>query len=130
MSNSSLSLARKYLGQEVEVIIDRPLGSKHPKHGFIYEANYGFVPRTRAPDGEELDAYFLGVDKPVKKAKGVCIAIIQRPKDDDDKLVVVPKGVTLTDREILKAVHFQKQWFEHEILREKGQQEKPSQPLR
>jgi inorganic pyrophosphatase len=48
------------------------------------------VPDTKAPDGEEIDAYFLGIDKPVKKAQGKCIAIIHRLNDDDDKLVVVP----------------------------------------
>lgn len=113
----SLPIAKKFLGQEVEVIIDRPLGSKHPKHDFVYEANYGYIPGTKAPDGEKLDAYFLGVDKPLEKAKGICIAIVHRLKDDDDKLVVVPKGKTLTDEEISKTVRFQEQWFEHEILR-------------
>lgn len=113
----SLSMTKEYLGKEVELVIDRPLGSKHPTHDFFYEANYGYIPGTTAPDDEEIDAYFLGVNKPLKKAKGKCIAIVHRLKDDDDKLVVVPKGITLTDEEISKAVHFQEQWFEHEILR-------------
>ncbi len=39
----SLELAKKYLGKKVEVTMDRPLGTKHPKHGFMYEANYGFL---------------------------------------------------------------------------------------
>ena len=49
-----------YLGKEVVVKMDRPLGSKHPKHGFIYTVNYGFIPGTISGDGEELDAYVLG----------------------------------------------------------------------
>lgn len=97
--------------------MDRPLGSKHPKHGFVYEVNYGFVEGVEAPDGEDLDAYYLGVAAPLEKAKGVCIAIVHRSDDDDDKLVVVPEGMELTDEEILKQVHFQEQWFESEILR-------------
>lgn len=109
--------AKDFLGKEVEVIMDRPLGSKHPKHGFIYEANYGYIPNTKSPDGEELDAYYLGVDEPIMKAKGTCIAIIHRTNDDDDKLVVVPNGVQLTDDEINKQTKFQEQWFEHEIIR-------------
>jgi len=116
--SKSLCLARKFLGKEVEVKIDRPLGSRHPKHGFIYEANYGFIPKTKAPDGEEIDAYYLGVNEPVNKARGKCVAIIHRLKDDDDKMVVVPQEAEIiTDKEILEAVHFQEQWFEHEILR-------------
>ena len=47
-----------YLGQTVSVVMDRPLGSKHPKHGFIYPVNYGYIPNTISGDGEELDAYF------------------------------------------------------------------------
>ena len=61
--------AKDFLGKDVEVIMDRPLGSRHPKHGFVYEANYGYIPNTKSPDSEELDAYYLGVSKPLKKTK-------------------------------------------------------------
>lgn len=108
--------ANNFLGKEVEVVIDRPLGSKHPKHGFIYEVNYGYVPCTKSPDGEELDAYFLGISKPVKKTKGVCIAVIHRTDDNDDKLVVVPNGTKISNDEIEKQTKFQEQWFKHEII--------------
>lgn len=113
-----LTDARNFLGKEVEVVIDRPLGSKHPKHGFVYEANYGYIPDTKSPDGEELDAYYLGVNKPLEKAKGVCLAIIHRTNDDDDKLVVVPKSKReISDKEIEKQTKFQERWFEHVIIR-------------
>ncbi len=49
----------EYIGKKVTVEMDRPLGTKHPKHGFIYEVNYGFIPGTVSGDGEELDAYVL-----------------------------------------------------------------------
>jgi inorganic pyrophosphatase len=120
------SEAKYYLGKEVEVIIDRPLGSKHPKHDFLYEANYGYIPDTKSPDGEELDAYYLGVDKrslaseagkPLKRAKGICIAIIHRTNDNDDKLVVVPKGIKLSNKDIEKQIEFQEKWFKYEIIR-------------
>ena len=104
-----------FLGQKVNVIIDRALGSKHPKHSFIYEVNYGYIPNTKSPDGEELDAYYLGVNKPLKNANGICIAIIHRT--NDDKLVVVPNGVKLSDKEIEKQVNFQEKWSKHKILR-------------
>jgi inorganic pyrophosphatase len=55
----TISAATDYLGKIVTITIDRSLHSKHPKHGFVYELNYGFVPNTTAPDGEELDAYIL-----------------------------------------------------------------------
>ncbi len=113
----SLTLAKQFLGCEVEVVMDRPLGSKHPRWDFIYEVNYGYVPGTLAPDGEALDAYFLGADEPVVRARGVCIAIIHRRNDDDDKLVVVPAGVTLSDEEIRQQVSFQEHYFDAVLLR-------------
>jgi inorganic pyrophosphatase len=109
---------KSYLGNVKSIKIDRPLGSKHPKYGFLYEVNYGFVPDTKAPDGEELDAYYLGASKPVEKAEGICIAVIHRTNDDDDKLVIVPEDKKdMTNEEIEAQVHFQEQWFEHEIIR-------------
>ncbi len=114
----SLLLAEQYLGKNVSIIMDRPLGSKHPRHGFVYDVNYGYVPGTQSADGEELDAYYLGVNRPLHAAKGRCIAIIHRLNDDDDKLVVVPEThIDLTDSEITQAVNFQEQWFDGEIRR-------------
>jgi len=109
--------ARDFLGKEVEIIIDRPLGSKHPKYGWKYPINYGFVPNTISPDGDELDVFFLGIHKPLKKSKGVCIAVIHRLNDNEDKLVVVPDGVELSDEEIEKQTRFQEKWFKHVIIR-------------
>ena len=118
MSDSeSLRLARALLGTLVSVTMDRPLGSLHPKHGFRYEVNYGFVEGVKAPDGEDLDAYFLGVSEPMQAGAGRAIAIVHRLDEDDDKLVVVPDGTTLSDIEIERMVAFQEQWFTHEILR-------------
>jgi len=113
-----------YIGKVVEVKMDRPLGSKHPKHGWIYETNYGFIPGTIAPDGEELDAYVLGVNESLDTFKGKVIAVVHRTNDDDDKLVVVPENIELTDEEIKKQTHYQEQWFESVILRSQKQEEK------
>ena len=43
--------AINYLGKDVKIVIDRPLASKHPKHGFTYMLNYGYVPNTISGDG-------------------------------------------------------------------------------
>ena len=106
-----------FLGEIVKVKMDRPLGSTHPKHGFVYPVNYGFVPNTISGDGEELDAYVLGEHKPLESFEGRVVAVIHRTNDDDDKLVVVADGKNYTDEQIEALVEFQEQWFEHEILR-------------
>ena len=109
--------AYKYIGNIIQVKIDRPAGSNHPKYGFVYPVNYGFVPNTISGDGEELDCYILGIDKAIEEFKGKCIAVIHRTNDNDDKLIVVPEGKNYTDEEIKMLTNFQEQYFESEIIR-------------
>ena len=79
------------LGKIVKVTVDRPLGSRHPSYDdIIYPINYGYVKGIIAPDGEEQDAYILGVDKPIKEYTGKIIAIVHRLNDVEDKWVVAP----------------------------------------
>ena len=97
----------------VKVIVDRPMGSIHPKHGdIIYPINYGYVQGIIAGDGEEQDAYILGVDKPLKEFYGKVIAIIHRKDDVEDKWVVAQDGVMYTKHEIAEQVRFQEQYFD------------------
>ncbi len=104
------------IGSTVRVIVDRPLGTFHPKHKDIcYSVNYGYVPDVLAPDGEEQDAYILGVNKPVKEFVGRVIAIIHRFDDVEDKWIVAPEGASFTKDEIMKQVAFQEQYFRTEI---------------
>lgn len=112
-----MNYSSKFLGKTVSVKIDRPLGSKHPKYGYVYPVNYGFIEGTKAPDGEELDAYVLGISKPLKKFKGTCIAIIHRTNDQDDKLIITKKGEKYTNTQIKKLTHFQEKHFKSKIIR-------------
>ena len=49
------------------------------------------MPGVPAPDGSDLDAYVLGVFKPLKEFTGRCIGVVHRTDDDDDKLILVPE---------------------------------------
>lgn len=87
------------------------MGSTHPEFGFLYPVNYGFVPGVLSSDGEELDAYVLGVFEPVAEFTGRCVAVIHRTDDDNDKLVVAPEGLTFSDEQVRELTEFREQWF-------------------
>lgn len=106
----------KTIGSIVKVIVDRPLGTSHPEYkDLYYPINYGYVPSVMALDGEEQDAYILGVDKPIKEFIGKVIAIIHRIDDVEDKWVVAPEDVSFTKDEIMQQIEFQEQYFHIEI---------------
>lgn len=105
------------LGNIVKVVMDRPLGSKHPKYKFIYPVNYGFIPNTISGDCEELDAYVLGVNEPLNEFTGKVVAIIHRINDNDDKLIVMKEGTNYTDNQINQLTDFQERWFKNVIIR-------------
>ena len=107
------------IGHHVTVTVDRPLGSSHPKYPDMqYPVNYGYVKGVMAADGEEQDAYLLGVEGPVKEYTGILIAIIHRLDDVEDKWVVAPVGRTYTKEEIAEQVAFQEKYFHIEIQME------------
>lgn len=106
-----------FLNKIVTVKMDRPMGSKHPKHGFVYPINYGFIPDTISGDGEELDAYVIGPTVPLDEFTGRCCAVIHRTNDDDDKLVVVEKDKDVDDKTIDEVTKFQEQYYTHVIIR-------------
>lgn len=104
------------IGKTVTVTIDRPLGNCHPKHPDIfYPINYGCITGILAPDGEEQDAYILGIDTPMETFTGRVIAIIHRYDDVEEKWVVAPDAVTFTKEEIETLTRFQEQYFDSEV---------------
>ncbi|MDD4729897.1 MAG: GrpB family protein [Dysgonamonadaceae bacterium] len=110
------ALVNFYLGKTIEIKIDRPIGSAHPKHlDLVYPINYGYIPGVLGGDGEELDVYLLGVSKPIKEYKARVIGVVHRHNDVEDKLVAAPEGTIFTQTEIAEAVHFQEQYYESEI---------------
>ncbi len=104
------------IGSIVKVTVDRPLGTYHPKHKDIYyPINYGYIEGIIAPDGDEQDAYILGINEPLKEFVGKIIAIIHRYDDVEEKWVVAPEDASFTAEEIMEQVKFQEQYFKYEI---------------
>lgn len=105
------------IGRNVNVTVDRPLGSAHPNYAdMIYKVNYGYIDGIIAQDGEEQDAYILGVNEPVEKFTGHIIAVIRRSDDVEEKWVVCPENVKFSKEEIMKQVEFQEKYFKSEII--------------
>ena len=105
------------IGEIVTVTVDRPLGSYHPEYkDMYYPINYGYIKGIMAPDGEEQDAYILGVDTPVEQFTGKIIAIVHRHDDVEEKWVVCPENMTFTKEEIMRQIAFQEQYYQSEII--------------
>ena len=97
------------LGAVVTVEVDRPVGYLHGDT--IYPINYGYLPGVMGGDGEEQDAYILGVNQPVESFTGRVVGVIRRIDDCEDKLVVAPEGMEYHQGEIAEATHFIEQYF-------------------
>lgn len=108
---------KNMIGDIVKVTIDRAMGTYHPDYpDMYYPINYGYIEGIMAPDGEEQDAYILGVEEPLKEFTGKIIAIIHRNDDIEEKWVVAPADMVLSKEEIMKQVHFQEQYFDSKIM--------------
>ena len=111
--------AIEYIGKEVNVIVDRQLGSKDAVSDYTYEVNFGFVPNTVALNGDEIEAYVLGVKEPIDGFKGQCGAVLRRVDNSGDKLVVWPSDMTFSNEEIQTLTAFQEKDSDFEIIRTK-----------
>ena len=101
------------IGKSVHVVVDRPIGYQHGD--IVYPINYGYIPGIIAGDGEEQDAYILGVREPITEFDGQVIAAVCRRNDCEDKLVVAPVGQVYHQGQIAEAIHFQEQYFDSKI---------------
>ena len=106
----------KFANKIVNVTIDRPLGSKHPKFGWIYPINYGYIPNTTAEDNLEIDVYVIDSKKPLKEARVKIIGIVNRKDDIESKLIgIIDTNKRYTLNEIYERIEFQEQFFNSKI---------------
>jgi inorganic pyrophosphatase len=105
----------EWLGRRVHVVIDRPIGTVHPSGSFSYSQNYGFVPGFISPDGEELDAYVVGVEAPIDAFDGVVIGVVLRSDDVEDKLIV-SNGDQWSVAALEAAIAFQERHFSSRVV--------------
>lgn len=118
---------RAVIGQVVKGAVDRPMGSRHPRHkNLYYPVNYGYVPGITGGDGAEQDVYLLGEDSPVREFTGKVIAVYHRYDDNETKWIVIPSDENGNirgdvripdDDEIYAKIAFQEQFFSGVLVR-------------
>ncbi len=114
--NARIVQINNVLGKTVQVVVDRPLGSRHPEFpDLVYPVNYGYVEGVIGGDGEAQDAYILGIAEPVSEFTGKVVAVLHREDDNEDKWAVVPDGIRFSPEEILALTEFQEKYFHTKI---------------
>jgi inorganic pyrophosphatase len=107
-------IIQELMGKTVHVVVDRPIGYLHGD--ILYPVNYGYIPGILAGDGEEQDAYILGVDEPLSAFDGRVVGAVRRRNDSEDKLIVAPEGMIFHQGQIAEAVRFQEQYFDTFVI--------------
>lgn len=106
------------IGKDVNVYIDRPKGSIHPKYPeTIYPINYGYIKEIISADDEYQDVYILGEDSSIDYCAGKVYAVVEREDDVEDKLIVSTNDKEYSNEEIKKIISFQEKYFKYKIIR-------------
>jgi inorganic pyrophosphatase len=86
---------------ESEIVIDRPLGSAHPRYNdYIYPFDYGFLDGTTFADGDAIDCW-VGSLGGVEVA-GMITVVDPVKKDSEIKILL---GCTREDRQTILECH-------------------------
>lgn len=84
---------------ECEVVIDRPKGSRHPRHTHVvYPLDYGYLAGTTAADGDGIDVWCGSLDRPGLDA--IVCTIDAEQRDAEIKLLL---GCTSEEKETILA---------------------------
>ena len=108
----------KMIGKDVEVYIDRSIGSTHPKYNnIIYPVNYGYMKEITAVDGDYQDVYVLGEENKIDYCVGKVYAVVERDNDVEDKLIVTTDDRDYSIEEIKAKIDFQEKYFKYKIVK-------------
>ena len=74
------------LVNDSEIVIDRPMGSAHPRFpDFIYRVDYGYLKDTSSMDGAEIDVWVGSGEKTVDAV--MCIVDLMK-RDSEIKILI------------------------------------------
>lgn len=96
-----------------ETIIDRPAGSRHPRHPqIVYPLDYGYLAGTSSADGDGMDVWRGSLDE--KTLKGILVTVDLQKRDSEIKLLL---GCTQAETQTILAFHNSGQMRAELILR-------------
>ncbi|MDR3139692.1 MAG: GNAT family N-acetyltransferase [Treponema sp.] len=82
------------LVKENEIIIDRPKGSRHPRHNdVVYEFDYGYIKNTKTTDGGGIDVFKGSLHN--KNVNTIICTIDLYKKDIEIKILI---GCTVSEK--------------------------------
>ena len=84
-----------------EIVIDRPRGSRHPRHpDIIYPLDYGYLANTTSTDGEGIDVWLgSGEDRTLR---AVLLSVDLEKRDSEIKLLL---GLSEAETEAIYAFY-------------------------
>jgi inorganic pyrophosphatase len=68
-----------------KIRIDRPQGSRHPRFGFVYPLDYGYLEHTTGGDGHGVDVWIGG--NPERCVTGVFCTVDPYKRDAETKVL-------------------------------------------
>ena len=83
-----------------EIVIDRPRGSRHPRHpDIVYPLDYGYLANTTSPDGEGIDVWLGSGEN--RALRAALLSVDLEKRDSEIKLLL-----GLTDSETAEIYAF------------------------
>lgn len=95
-----------------EIVIDRPIGSAHPRFpNFIYKVDYGYLKNTASMDGAGIDVWVGSGDKKIDAI--MCIVDLMK-RDSEIKILI---GCTEEEKLEIYKTHNETQYMKGVLIR-------------
>ena len=110
--NSDFWKALDELVNNVEIIIDRPKGTAHPKYpNFIYKVDYGYLKNTSSMDGEGIDVW---VGTAEKQIDAIMCTVDLMKRDSEIKILI---GCTEEEKQLVYQTHNESPYMKGILIR-------------
>ena len=97
---------------ESEIVIDRPIGSSHPRYpNVVYEVAYGYLKNTQSPDGGGIDVW-LGTGE--RTVVGIMCTVDLLKRDSEIKILI---GCNEKEIDYIYAFHNESQYMKGILIR-------------